>query len=87
MGPVLVALVAIAIMLVFGVVVAVVRLLGALRRLRTAIEGSRQSIEPAIAELNEAGQVVSTELAQLQTSVQHLGAGGRPTRTPSPSAR
>ncbi|CAN5907778.1 hypothetical protein BH23ACT10_BH23ACT10_22370 [soil metagenome] len=75
MGPIVVTLIAVAIMLVLAVVVAVVRLLGALRRLRAAVDSTRQWIGPAIAELTEAGQITSLELAQLQASASDLGSG------------
>jgi cell shape-determining protein MreC len=82
MGAIVVLVVAIAIMLLLAVVVAVLRLLTAVRGLRTAVDSSRQWLQPVLDELNEAAQVTSLELAQLQASVADLnaqrGSGGRP---------
>lgn len=86
-GAIVVTLVAVAVMLVLGVVVAVVRLLGAVRQLRSAVLSAQRWLEPAITELGEAGQVASLELAQLQTSIEDLRSGGRPGMTSSPSVR
>lgn len=73
MGAIVVVLFAVAIMLALAVVVAIVRLLGAWRHLRTAVDSTRQWLQPAISELTAAGQLTSLELAQLQASVSDLG--------------
>ena len=82
MGAVVVLVVAIAIMLLLGVVVAVLRLLTAVRGLRSAVDSAQRWLQPALDELTEAGQVTSLELAQLQASVADLTAqrrsGGQP---------
>jgi len=82
MGAIVVLVVAIAIMLLLAVVVAVLRVLTALRGLRSAVDSTQRWLRPVLDELNEAGQVTSLELAQLQASVADLTAqrrsGGQP---------
>ena len=87
MGAIVVTLVAVAIMLVLAVVVAVVRLARALGRLRRAVARSTERLEPVLTELNEAGQVTTVELAELQSSVQALTAGSGPGPPSSSSDR
>jgi predicted PurR-regulated permease PerM len=82
MGAVVTLVVAIAVMLLLAVPVAVLRLLTAVRGLRSAVDSSQQWLQPILDELSEAGQVTSLELAQLQASVADLSAqrrsGGQP---------
>jgi predicted PurR-regulated permease PerM len=84
MGAIVVLVVAIVIMLLLAVVVAVMRLLTAVRALRTAVDSSRQWLQPVLDELNEGEQVMSLELAQLQASVADLTAQRRSAGNPDP---
>lgn len=77
MDAIVVLVVAIVMMLLLAVVVAVLRLLTAVRALRTAVDSSRQWLQPVLDELNEAAQATSLELAQLQASVTDLTAQRR----------
>jgi predicted PurR-regulated permease PerM len=87
MGAIVVTLVAVVIVLVFGVVVAAGRLFRALSQLRTAVDRSNERIQPVITELNEAGQVTTIELTELQASVQDLGKRAKTGLTASPSGQ
>lgn len=77
MGAIVVLVVAIVVALLAAVAVVVLRLLTAVRGLRTAVESTQQWLQPVLDELNEAGQVTSLELAQLQASVADLTAKRR----------
>jgi predicted PurR-regulated permease PerM len=82
MGAIVVLVVAMAIMLLAAVVVGVLRLLSAVRDLRRAVNSTQQWLQPVLDELNEAGQVTSLELAQLQASVADLTAQRRSSGQP-----
>jgi hypothetical protein len=74
MAPVVIATVAIAIMLVAAVAVGVLRLLGAVRRLTAAADGTRKQLEPIVTELQENSEITGLESAQLQASLESLRA-------------
>lgn len=74
MAPVVVTLVAVVIMLLAAAVVAGLRLLTAVRQLTAALDGTWRQLEPIVNELRENGEIAGLESAQLQTSLQALGA-------------
>jgi predicted PurR-regulated permease PerM len=74
MGSIVVTVVAIAIALVLAVVVAIMRLMTAVQGLHGAVKNTQQWLQPVLDELDEAGQIVSLELAQLQANVADLTA-------------
>ncbi|HSJ43496.1 MAG TPA: hypothetical protein VK923_02290 [Euzebyales bacterium] len=82
MGAIVVLVVAVAIMLLAAVVVGVLRLLTAVGDLRLAVDNTQRWLQPVLDELNEAGQVASLELAQLQASVADLTAQRRSSAKP-----
>jgi predicted PurR-regulated permease PerM len=73
MGAAVVTVVAIAIMLLAAVFVAALRLLAAVRQLTAALNGTRQQLEPVMAELRDNSEIAGLEAAQLQSSIAALG--------------
>ena len=76
-GVIVVVLVAVVVMLLAGVVVSVLRLRTALQGLRDTADTSAATVRPIVDELTEGTQVTSVESAQLQVSVEQLRAGRR----------
>jgi predicted PurR-regulated permease PerM len=74
MDAVVITLVAVLFMLLAAVGVAAMRLFTAVRQLMAVLDSTRQRLEPIVTELQENGEIASLEAAQLQASVQALGA-------------
>jgi predicted PurR-regulated permease PerM len=73
MGPVVVTVVAVAIMLVAATFVVVLRLVATVRQLIAAVEGTWRRLEPIVTELRDNGEITGLEAEQLQSSLQALG--------------
>ena len=76
MGPVVVTVVAVAIMLVAATFVVVLRLVATVRQLIAAVEGTWRRLEPIVTELRDNGEITGLEAEQLQSSLQALGERG-----------
>jgi predicted PurR-regulated permease PerM len=73
MGPVVVTVVAVAIMLVAATFVVVLRLVATVRQLIAAVEGTWRRLEPIVTELRDNGEIAGLEAEQLQSSLKALG--------------
>jgi predicted PurR-regulated permease PerM len=73
MSPVVVTVVAVAIMLVAATFVVVLRLVATVRQLIAAVEGTWRRLEPIVTELRDNGEITGLEAEQLQSSLQALG--------------
>jgi predicted PurR-regulated permease PerM len=73
MGPIVVTVVAVAIMLVAATFVVVLRLVATVRQLIAAVEGTWRRLEPIVTELRDNGEITGLEAEQLQSSLQALG--------------
>ena len=73
MSPVVVTVVAVAIMLVAATFVVVLRLVATVRQLIAAVESTWRRLEPIVTELRDNGEITGLEAEQLQSSLQALG--------------